>query len=45
MPLTPGAHALFSDNGVAVGPAKAANAGGVAVSGFEMAQNANFMQE
>ena len=30
----------FLDAGVLFGPAKAANAGGVAVSGFEMAQNA-----
>jgi glutamate dehydrogenase (NADP+) len=30
---------LFIDNGILYGPAKAANAGGVAVSGLEMAQN------
>ena len=43
MPVTPSAHALFSENGILIGPAKAANAGGVAVSGLEMAQNATFM--
>ncbi|MEZ5323057.1 MAG: NADP-specific glutamate dehydrogenase [Microthrixaceae bacterium] len=40
MPCTPGAVARFRDAGVAFGPGKAANAGGVAVSGFEMRQNA-----
>jgi glutamate dehydrogenase (NADP+) len=30
------------DNGVLFGPGKAANAGGVATSGLEMAQNAGF---
>jgi glutamate dehydrogenase (NADP+) len=30
---------LFLDHGVLFGPGKAANAGGVAVSGLEMAQN------
>merc|ERR1712054_172998 len=44
MPITPSAHALFSENGILLGPAKAANAGGVAVSGLEMAQNATFTQ-
>lgn len=34
-----GAHA-FVDAGILYGPAKAANAGGVAVSGFEQSQNA-----
>ena len=39
MPTTPeGAH-LFLENKVLYGPGKAANAGGVAVSGLEMAQN------
>lgn len=39
MPSVPGAVDLFLDNGVMYGPGKAANAGGVAVSGLEMAQN------
>jgi len=39
MPSTPEAIKLFLKNKVAFGPAKAANAGGVATSGLEMAQN------
>ena len=39
MPCTPQAVDLFLKNGVVYGPGKAANAGGVAVSGLEMAQN------
>ncbi|MDP2895175.1 MAG: NADP-specific glutamate dehydrogenase [bacterium] len=39
MPSTPEAIEVFLENGVLFGPAKAANAGGVAVSGLEMAQN------
>ena len=39
MPSTPSAINVFLDNNVAYGPSKAANAGGVAVSGLEMAQN------
>lgn len=39
MPSTPGAVAVFLKNGVLFGPAKAANAGGVATSGLEMSQN------
>jgi len=39
MPCTPEAVEVFHDAGVLFGPAKAANAGGVAVSGLEMAQN------
>jgi glutamate dehydrogenase (NADP+) len=39
MPCTPDAVEVFHDAGVLFGPAKAANAGGVAVSGLEMAQN------
>ncbi len=39
MPLTPEAEALLVSTGVLVAPAKAANAGGVAVSGLEMCQN------
>lgn len=34
---------LFVENGVLYGPGKAANAGGVAVSGLEMAQNAQHL--
>jgi glutamate dehydrogenase (NADP+) len=39
MPSTPEAVDIFIDNKVAYAPGKAANAGGVAVSGLEMAQN------
>jgi glutamate dehydrogenase (NADP+) len=39
MPSTADAVNLFLDKGILYGPAKAANAGGVAVSGLEMAQN------
>ena len=39
MPSTPEAVDLFLDKGFLYGPGKAANAGGVAVSGLEMAQN------
>ena len=39
MPSTPEAIAVYQDNGLLYGPAKAANAGGVAVSGLEMSQN------
>ncbi len=39
MPSTPEAVAAFQGAGVAFGPAKAANAGGVATSGLEMSQN------
>jgi glutamate dehydrogenase (NADP+) len=39
MPSTPGAVAAFQQGGVLYGPGKAANAGGVAVSGLEMTQN------
>jgi glutamate dehydrogenase (NADP+) len=41
MPATPEAVAVFRDAGVAFGPGKAANAGGVAVSALEMRQNAS----
>ncbi|MFK4144418.1 NADP-specific glutamate dehydrogenase [Streptomyces sp. NPDC004065] len=41
MPTTPEAVQLFQEAGVAFGPGKAANAGGVAVSALEMAQNAS----
>lgn len=39
MPTTPDGVNIFLDNGILYGPGKAANAGGVAVSGLEMAQN------
>ncbi|HPF19720.1 MAG TPA: NADP-specific glutamate dehydrogenase [Syntrophomonas sp.] len=39
MPSTPEAVKVFHDNKVLFGPAKAANAGGVAVSALEMSQN------
>jgi glutamate dehydrogenase (NADP+) len=39
MPCTPEAVNAFVDSGVLFGPGKAANAGGVAVSALEMAQN------
>jgi len=40
MPCSPEAIAVFRDAGVSFGPAKAANAGGVATSALEMSQNA-----
>ena len=39
MPSTPEAVHIFQNNDVAFGPAKAANAGGVATSALEMSQN------
>ncbi|WP_304224220.1 NADP-specific glutamate dehydrogenase [Gracilinema caldarium] len=39
MPSTPEAVKIFLDAGVSFGPAKAANAGGVATSALEMSQN------
>jgi len=39
MPSTPEAVDVFLDGGVSFGPAKAANAGGVATSALEMSQN------
>ena len=44
MPTTLEATKYFIENGVGFLPGKAANAGGVAVSGLEMAQNAYFTQ-
>ncbi|WP_440897743.1 NADP-specific glutamate dehydrogenase [Amphibacillus sp. Q70] len=41
MPSTLDAIKVFHDNNVLFGPAKAANAGGVAVSALEMAQNSS----
>jgi glutamate dehydrogenase (NADP+) len=43
MPTTNEALAYFMENGVVVGPCKAANAGGVACSCMEMAQNAEHL--
>ncbi|WP_330335489.1 NADP-specific glutamate dehydrogenase (plasmid) [Streptomyces sp. NBC_00536] len=40
MPTTPEAVRILQEAGVAFGPGKAANAGGVAVSALEMSQNA-----
>ena len=40
MPCTPEAARLFLEAGIAFGPGKAANAGGVATSALEMQQNA-----
>jgi len=40
MPTDPEGVDVFLGNGLLYGPGKAANAGGVAVSGLEMAQNA-----
>jgi len=39
MPTTPEGVNVFMDNKILYGPGKAANAGGVAVSGLEMSQN------
>ncbi len=39
MPSSPEAIDVFMQNGIAFGPGKAVNAGGVAVSGLEMSQN------
>jgi len=39
MPTVPEGVELFREKGILYGPGKAANAGGVAVSGLEMAQN------
>ena len=41
MPCTHQARSVFHDKGVVFGPGKAANAGGVATSCFEMSQNAS----
>ena len=41
MPTTPEGVRIFQDAGLAYGPAKAANAGGVATSALEMQQNAS----
>ena len=39
MPTVPGGVDIFLDSGILYGPGKAANAGGVSVSGLEMTQN------
>ena len=44
MPSTPGAVEKFLTASIAYGPGKAANAGGVATSQLEMAQNASMQQ-
>ncbi|MBI0089461.1 NADP-specific glutamate dehydrogenase [Bifidobacterium sp. W8113] len=44
MPSTPEAIEVYQGNKVLYGPAKAANAGGVAVSGLEMSQNSLRLQ-
>ncbi|KAJ2478060.1 hypothetical protein IWW47_006143, partial [Coemansia sp. RSA 2052] len=44
MPSTNEAIEIYKSSSVMFGPAKAANAGGVAVSGLEMAQNSQRMQ-
>jgi glutamate dehydrogenase (NADP+) len=41
MPTTPGGVKVFHEAGIAYGPGKAANAGGVATSALEMQQNAS----
>ena len=41
MPTTPGGIRVFTEAGIAYGPGKAANAGGVATSALEMQQNAS----
>ena len=43
MPTTPEAVEILLENKIAYGPGKAANAGGVATSGLEMAQNSQRM--
>ncbi len=44
MPSTPEAIKVFLDHKILYGPGKAANAGGVAVSGLEMSQNSMRLQ-
>jgi glutamate dehydrogenase (NADP+) len=43
MPTTPEGVSHLIDAGILFGPAKAANAGGVAVSGLEMSQDAQHL--
>ncbi|HYA43973.1 MAG TPA: glutamate dehydrogenase, partial [Acidimicrobiales bacterium] len=44
MPTSPDAVELFVSSGILYGPGKAANAGGVAVSGLEMTQDSERLQ-
>ncbi|MEM7480187.1 MAG: NADP-specific glutamate dehydrogenase [Acidobacteriota bacterium] len=44
MPSTPEAVDVFLDRGILYGPGKAANAGGVATSAFEMSQNSMMLR-
>ena len=44
MPSTPEAVAVFQGSGILFGPAKAANAGGVATSALEMSQNSERLE-
>ena len=44
MPSAPGAIDVYLENKILYGPGKAANAGGVAVSGLEMSQNSMRLQ-
>jgi len=44
MPTTPEGVDVFQEGGLLYGPGKAANAGGVAVSGLEMTQNAGCLR-
>ena len=44
MPSEPGAIDIYLENKILYGPGKAANAGGVAVSGLEMSQNSMRLQ-
>lgn len=44
MPSTPDAIEVYRENGIKFAPGKASNAGGVAVSGLEMAQNSQRMK-
>ena len=43
MPSNPEAIEIYLENKILFGPGKAANAGGVAVSGLEMSQNSALM--
>ena len=43
MPTTPEAITIMREHGISLLPGKAANAGGVAVSGLEMSQNAQHL--
>ena len=44
MPTSPEGIRVFQNSNILYGPGKAANAGGVACSGLEMAQDSQFMQ-